>query len=119
MMLEKSGVEFEPRLLRIFANMVGIYPIGSLVALDTGEIGIVTETHPDTAFLLRPKVKLITDNSGNKLFGETVGLTEKIPGTRDYKRSIVKPLDPHLYNVQVADYILAEAFEGEQPVAGA
>ena len=117
MMLEKSGRDFEPHLLRIFANMVGIYPVGSLVALDTGEIGIIVETHPDMAYLLRPKVKLITDEAGNKKLGETVDLTEKIPGTQDYKRTITTPLDPHLYNVQVTDYILAETFENGQPSA--
>lgn len=109
MMLKKSGEEFDPYLLKIFANMVGIYPIGSLVALDTGEIGIVTETNANTSYLLRPKVKLIADDKRNKIDGETVDLTERISETNNFKRSIVKPLDPHQYNIQVSHYFLAEA----------
>jgi HD-GYP domain-containing protein (c-di-GMP phosphodiesterase class II) len=105
--LETSGTEFDPILLKVFANMMGIYPIGTLVALNTDELGIVVETNSDTAFMLRPKLKLITDEMGNKLYGEIVDLTEMDSDTNRYKRTIVKSLDPHKYNIQVADYFLA------------
>ena len=105
--LETSGTEFDPILLKVFANMMGVYPIGTLVALNTDELGIVVETNSDTAFMLRPKVKLVTDEMGNKINGEIVDLTEMNPNTNRYKRTIVKSLDPHKYNIQVADYFLA------------
>ncbi len=109
LMLEKSGTEFDPSLLKVFANMIGIYPIGSLVVLNTRELGIVIETKSEVAFLLRPKVKLITDRIGNKIDGQTVDLTEMDPETMEYKRTIVKSLDPHTYNIQISDYFLAQA----------
>ncbi|MGD2295265.1 MAG: HD-GYP domain-containing protein [Candidatus Aminicenantes bacterium] len=115
LMLEKSGQEFDPYLLKVFANMVGLYPIGSLVAIDTGELGIVTEANTETKFLLRPKVKIITDKDGNKIEGETVDLSEAVPGTQDFNRTIVKPVDPHKYDIQVSDYFLAEAEESAPP----
>lgn len=108
LMLEKSGTEFDPLLLKVFANMVGAYPIGTLVVLDTGEMSIVTETNPDVAFFLRPKVKLITDKSGNRIDGETVDLAEMEPDTNEYKRTIIDSLDPHKYNINVSDYFLAQ-----------
>jgi HD-GYP domain-containing protein (c-di-GMP phosphodiesterase class II) len=114
MMLEKSGEEFNPHLLKIFTNMVGVYPIGSLVALDTGEIGIVSEVHSDVSSLLQPKVKLITDSQGNKIDGETVDLripqSEKTGSTR----KIIKALNPQKYNIRISDYFVAEV---EQPAA--
>lgn len=107
MMLERSSTEFDPLLLKVFVNMLGAYPIGTLVALNSGELGIVTETNQEVAFILRPKVKLITDEIGNKIDGETVDLTEMDRGTNEYKRTIIKSLDPYKYNICISDYFLA------------
>ena len=109
LMLEKSGTDFDPLLLKVFSNMVGAYPIGTVVSLDTGELGIVTEPNPEVAFMLRPEVKLITDEMGNKIDGKSVKLTEMDANTNEYKRTIVKSLDPHKYNINVSEYFLAEA----------
>lgn len=108
LMLEKSGEEFDPVLVKIFVNMLGVYPVGTLVALDTGEMGIVIETNPDAAFMLRPKVKIIADVFGNKVDGEIVDLVEMDSVRRVYKRSIIKSLEPHKYGLQTADYFLAQ-----------
>jgi hypothetical protein len=109
LMLEQSGTEFHPLLLKVFVNMLGAYPIGTLVALNTGELGVIFDTNPETAFMLRPKVKLITDARGNKIDGEIVDLAEKDPQTNKYKRTIVKTLNPDTYSIQVSDYFLAQA----------
>lgn len=108
-MLEQSGKEFHPILLREFVKMMGIYPVGSLVALNTGELGIVVENNPETMLLLRPKVKLIADASGNKIDGDILDLSKAEPGTNTYTRTVVKSLDPEKYRIRVADYFLAQA----------
>jgi len=107
LMLAQSGKEFHPLLLKEFVKMMGVYPVGSLVALNTGELGIVIENNPETAFLLRPIVKLITDPAGYKIDGETVDLSAVDPGRQAFSRSIVKVLDPLKYGINVADYFLA------------
>lgn len=112
MMLEKSGEEFNPHLLKIFTNMVGVYPVGSLVALNTGELGIVTETHSDVSSLLKPKIKLITDNTGNKIEGETVDLMDPKSDWAGFQRTIIKSLNPQDYDIRISDYFLGER---EQP----
>lgn len=108
-MLEKSGTEFDPILLKVFANMIGVYPIGTLVALTSGELGVVMETNPELAFMLRPKAKLITDKKNKKIDGEIIDLTEIDPKTKEYKRTIIKSLDPNKYNVRISAYFLAQA----------
>jgi len=108
-MLAQSGKEFQPLLLREFIKMMGVYPVGTLVGLDSLELAIVIENSPDTILLLRPKVKLITDASGNKIDGDTIDLSEVDPETRKYFRTIVKVLDPDRYGIRVADYFLARA----------
>ncbi len=107
-MLEKSGSEFDALLLKVFANMIGVYPIGTLVALDSDELGVVVETNTEVAFMLRPKVKLITDEIGNKIDGEIVDMTERDPETEEYKRSIIKSLEPEKYGIKPSDYFLAQ-----------
>jgi len=109
MMREKSGDEFDPLLLKVFVSMIGAHPIGSVVALDSGEIGIVFEANPHPAFQLRPKVKIIADLKKNMLDGEVVDLAEIDPGTAKFRRSIVKSLDADKYGIRVADYFLAKA----------
>ncbi len=106
LMLETSGTEFDSVLLKVFSSLMSVYPVGTLVALDTKELGIVMEANPDVAFTLRPKVKLITDAKGKKTDGEIVDLKEMDPQKGRYKRTIVKPLNPHEYNVTISDYFL-------------
>jgi len=109
LMQEKSGEEFDPLLLKVFTSMIGAYPIGSLVALDTGELGIVFEANPHPAFQLRPKVKIIADSEGNKVDGELIDLTEIAPESKKFRRTIVKSLEADKYGIHPADYFLAKA----------
>jgi len=107
LMLEQGSREFHPQLLRVFVQMMGVYPVGSVVALSTGEVGLVVETNPDPAMALRPRVKIIANKEGQKIDGPVVDLAEKDPETNKYLRTIVKGLDPQKYNLKVADYFLA------------
>jgi len=109
MMIEKSGLEFDPILLKVFVNMMGAYPVGSLVLLNTGEIGLVFEVNMEQANLNRPKVKIIADKNGHKIDGQVVDLTEVDSQINQYKRTIIKVLDPKKYNIRVADYFLVQA----------
>ncbi|MBN2409127.1 MAG: HD domain-containing protein [Candidatus Aminicenantes bacterium] len=109
LMLAQGRTEFHPVLLREFVKMMGLYPVGSFVGLDTLELALVVENNPDPALLLRPKVKLIADAAGNKREGEVVDLGEVDPETGKFRRTIVKVLDPGKYGIQVADYFLAQA----------
>jgi len=108
-LLEKTGTEFDAVLLKVFANMIGVYPIGSLVVLDTGAWGIVTEVNPDIAYMTKPKVKIIADKKGNKIDGKIIDLAEKNPKTEKFKKTIVKTLDPYEYDINVADYFITQS----------
>lgn len=109
LMMDKAGKEFDPILLKVFASMVTACPVGTLVLLDTGEMGVVYETKTEPTLFLRPKVKLITDAQGHKLDGPVVDLAEKDEEAKTYRRSIVKVLNPEQYGLRVSDYFVAEA----------
>jgi len=115
LMLEQSGTEFNPVILKAFVNMMGVFPIGTLVALTTGELGIVLDLNPDPKLVLRPAVKLITDAGGLKLDGGTVDLAERDEATGRFKRTIATALDPSKYGIEVADYFLAQAAASTSP----
>jgi len=109
LMLETSGAEFDPLILKIFVNMMGACPVGSLVLLNTGEIGIVFELNQDPSFLLRPIVKVIAGRDGQRIMGELADLSEKDPEKKKFTRSIVKTLDPEKYGINIPDYFVAAA----------
>jgi putative nucleotidyltransferase with HDIG domain len=108
LMMEQSGTEFNPVILKAFVSLMGVFPIGSLVALSTGEVGIVYDLNPDPKLILRPSVKVIADKLGNKVNGDVVDLAERDPETGRYLRTIATALNPQDYGIEVADYFLAE-----------
>ncbi len=102
-MMERAGTQLDPLLFKFFINMIGVFPIGTLVLLDSRELGLVYGGN--TMFRDRPRVLIIIDNSGNRTKGPVVDLTEKGPGGR-YLRTIVKTMDPNKYRINLAEYML-------------
>jgi putative nucleotidyltransferase with HDIG domain len=105
-MLERSGKDFDPALVKVFINMIGVFPLGTLVLLNTNEIGIVIQIQEDTELLDRPKVVLLYYSDGEYHKGERVNLREVDEPTGEFKRSIVKTLDPNQYHINVSEYII-------------
>jgi HD-GYP domain-containing protein (c-di-GMP phosphodiesterase class II) len=103
-MMDRAGTQLDPYLLKIFINMIGIYPLGSLVMLDTNEMGLVFESNPNQDFINRPRVLIIMDNKGEKT-KNTVDLMEK-NSEGNFKRSILKTLDPNVYKINLTEYLL-------------
>lgn len=61
-MKRAEGRQFDQHLVRRFVQLIGIYPVGSLVKLDTGQLGVVRQIHaPDPH---RPQVRIISDERG-------------------------------------------------------
>jgi HD-GYP domain-containing protein (c-di-GMP phosphodiesterase class II) len=105
-MLAASGTDFDPILLKVFINMLGVYPVGTLVKLDTGELGLVVDGDSD-GDLTRPRVVLLKRTGGNQYSkGEMVKLTARQPDTGSYKRNIVNSCHPSRMGLQPADFII-------------
>jgi HD-GYP domain-containing protein (c-di-GMP phosphodiesterase class II) len=105
LMLKERTVHFDPLLLKIFIGLVGIYPIGSLVLLNTHEIGIVYKPNRDPKWLDRPTIILVARGEKGDVKKEVADLTET-DRTGRYKRSVVKTLDPYQYHIDIAKYFL-------------
>jgi len=105
-MLERRGKDFDPGIVKVFINMIGAFPLGTLALLNTHEMGIVTRIQEDTELLDRPEVCLIYYGDGEYRKGKVVDLGERDGVSGDFKRSIVKTVDPNEYNINVAEFFL-------------
>jgi HD-GYP domain-containing protein (c-di-GMP phosphodiesterase class II) len=62
-LLEWSPAHFNPALVQEFIRCVGIYPVGTLVLLESGRLGVVVEAHESS--LLTPKVNVFFNTRSN------------------------------------------------------
>ncbi|MDH4163556.1 MAG: HD-GYP domain-containing protein [Nitrospirota bacterium] len=100
-LLSKSGSAFNSVLVKAFVNMIGIFPVGTLLKLDTGEIGLVMHQTRD---LTRPRVLLLEKFDGSeKTSGTEVSLLEM--SGRKYIRTVVGTIDPSAGRINVKQYL--------------
>lgn len=106
-MFKKSSQSFDPVLLKLFVNCVGIIPIGSLVMLDTGELAIVLKPAQNPAEAERPFIKVITDDQGTPVeHGRELDLTEK-DRSGAYRCSIIRLVDNTEHKFDTSRYLAA------------
>ena len=65
---------FDPRIVKVFLDVMTIYPTGTFVRLNNGAIGVVVSTNLDNPF--RPVVRIVRDGQGNKVSGEQIDLAQ-------------------------------------------
>jgi HD-GYP domain-containing protein (c-di-GMP phosphodiesterase class II) len=96
----------DPVVVKAFMNLTGVYPVGTVVVLDTFELGIVHAVNPNPEMVSRPIVRVITDQQGNIMHpGDLVDLAEQ-SAEGVYLRTIIKTEDPERYGVRVGDYFV-------------
>jgi len=59
---KQRGTNFHPALVEQFIQCVGVFPVGSVVELNTGEVGIVIAQNPLRR--LKPRVMVVLDAKG-------------------------------------------------------
>jgi len=82
---QQSAKMFDPVLVRNFIRMMGAFPPGTRVRLDTGEEAMALKANPEDPY--RPIVRLVegTSSEGERL--KLVNLAERDPKTGAYLRS--------------------------------
>ena len=92
-MFGKAGKSFDPTLMKLFMNCVGIIPIGSLVMLDTNELAVVLKPAADQADAEHPYVKVISDEHGTAIDnGRELDLRDK-DEAGEHRYNIVRLID--------------------------
>jgi HD-GYP domain-containing protein (c-di-GMP phosphodiesterase class II) len=59
---------FAPHIVKIFLDVITLYPIGSYVCLNNKAVGIVVSTNPNNP--MKPTVRIVFDGQGNKVTEE-------------------------------------------------
>jgi len=94
-------------LVKALINLIGIYPVGTCVILDTLEVAIVYAPNPDATLLNRPLVRIAIDVNGGAVPapGTLVNLADQ-DGPGHFVRSIVKVTNPTRYGLTVGNYFV-------------
>jgi hypothetical protein len=79
-------------LLKRFVNLMGLFPVGALVRLNTEKLAIITAEHPADPF--RPPVKIIRNPKSNPINDPLVTNTRDRDARGEHPRAIVEALDP-------------------------
>jgi hypothetical protein len=117
-LMDGAGTKFDPLLVKAFVNTVGIYPVGTLLRLKSGEMAIVTAASTDPARLVLPKVKIISNATGTFTDdGEDIDLSQGTAPTSG--REIEMVLRPEDYRINVAHYLFHDAAEAKGAVPSA
>ena len=86
-----AGRSFDPRVVRTFVRLMGLFPVGSLVQLSNGSVGVVVRNHD--RLLARPTVRLVLDERGNQVDAEELDLAQESRTGGD-RASVVRSIDP-------------------------
>jgi len=98
---------YDAILVKALINLIGIYPVGTCVILDSFEVAVVAGPDPEGQQLNRPLVRIAVEAEGGAVPppGQLVSLTER-DEAGNYRRSIVKVTNPSRYGLTVGDYFV-------------
>ncbi len=97
MLKRNDGTQFDQHLVRRFVQLIGIYPAGNLVRLNTGEIAVVLKVYAPDPY--RPQVRVLFDRQGKRLeLPYDLNLWESKP-EEDRPSAVTAPLDAADYQI--------------------
>jgi hypothetical protein len=94
---EQGNPAFNQKLLKRFVNIMGLFPVGNLVRLNTDEVGVITAEHPNDPF--RPQVKIIFDGEGDRIEEPFLANTWERDVRGEYPRAVVEAIDPETMGI--------------------
>jgi putative nucleotidyltransferase with HDIG domain len=98
-----DGVQFDQHLVRRFSQLMGIYPPGNLVRLDTSELAVVLRVYAPDPY--RPTVRVIMGANGEKLLRPyDVNLWETGDDVAGAK-AVISPVDAATVGIDPLTYL--------------
>lgn len=98
-------IDFQAELIEQFIQVVGIYPVGTIVELNNGCVGVIVAQH--RVWRLRPKIMLLLDE--NKAYYNDFDVIDLYINEADEDGNsleIVKSLDPGMYGIDPEQFYL-------------
>jgi len=100
---EQGNPAFNQVLLKRFVNLMGLFPIGTLVRLNTDELAVVTAEHPNDPF--RPQVKIITDKTGAIVEEPLLANTWDRDDRGEQPYAVVEAVDPEATDIDPLTFL--------------
>ena len=98
-----DGNQFDRHLVRRFVQLLGIYPVGNVVQLDTGDVAIVLQVHAPDPYKPRVRVLFSADGARHEV-PRDINLWEA-DGQQGRGSSVVAPLNPADYEIDPLSFI--------------
>jgi HD-GYP domain-containing protein (c-di-GMP phosphodiesterase class II) len=103
---QNPGFGYDPVLVKALINLVGVYPVGTCVLLDTYELAVVHAANPDLSQIHRPIARIVLSPTGHAPDDPPlVNLADTQPDG-SFARSIIKVTDPAKYGITPSDYFV-------------
>jgi HD-GYP domain-containing protein (c-di-GMP phosphodiesterase class II) len=93
---------FEKSLVELMIRSIGVYPVGSLVRLNTGEQAVVVGVNPQQR--LKPVVKVTTDPQGGS-YTTPIEVDLAAPSPDRTVRTVLRVLDPARERVNIGIHL--------------
>lgn len=93
---------FEKSLVELMIRSIGVYPVGSLVRLTTGEQAVVVGVNPQQR--LKPLVKITTDPQGGS-YATPLEVDLSTPSPDHTVRTVLRVLDPAKERVNIGIHL--------------
>lgn len=101
-----AGIKFQKELVEQFVQALGMFPTGTLVELNTGEVGVVIEQN--RVRRLRPKIMLLLDRDRQPVGDARTLDLRRLPSDSNDSGAvwILRGLEPGAFGLDPRDYFL-------------
>ncbi|MCK5506076.1 MAG: HD-GYP domain-containing protein [Thermodesulfovibrionia bacterium] len=100
---EKKGVEFDRELVEKFIRCLGVYPVGSLVRLESGLLGFVVSHNEDS--MLEPIVRIVYDTKKESIITFPYDVDLSKPMGKGGADRILGHESPEKFDIHTGSYI--------------
>lgn len=106
-----SGRHFNETLVKFFVSLLGVYPVGTVLRLESGEVGIVYEVSRGSS--TKPKILVIIDEDGNEREPFPLDLNAKNIVTGQPVKAIKETLTPDQITTDIFSVLEKYLFSGK------
>jgi len=101
-LMNGKGSHFDEKMVIKFIEWRGIYPPGSIVEMENGEVGIVIKSNPDLK--LKPRVLLVLDQDKKKMKERIIDLSKTPLDYDSNPYKIVKAYENTAFGIDLQTY---------------
>jgi HD-GYP domain-containing protein (c-di-GMP phosphodiesterase class II) len=106
-LVSESGSKFDPILVKAFTRAIGVFPVGTVVRLTSGEVGIVVKRSRLSGDPNRPTMRVLIDGKGNPTGeGALIDLGVTDPRSGEFMYSVMETLSCKDLGVNPRDYLM-------------